>query len=122
MLRYAGQIDWRYVNPQEALRLRGDDAGLYFSDILTAQMQKLNPGVVDARRPEENRERNVQLIDFHHPDNNIFHVTDEWSHPGAAFTNRADAVFLITTEESLERFEGLAEDLLNRLSLGLCSP
>jgi type I restriction enzyme R subunit len=45
--------------------------------------------------PEENRERNVQLIDFAHPDNNIFLVTDEWKHRGAAFTNRADAVFLI---------------------------
>jgi type I restriction enzyme R subunit len=44
--------------------------------------------------PEENRERNVQLIDFDHPDNNIFQVTDEWKPLGAAFTNRADAVFL----------------------------
>jgi type I restriction enzyme R subunit len=124
MLRYAEQIGWRYVTPPEALRLRGDETGLYFSDILTNQLKKLNPGVVDAGRaeeilrkinllrpsiegnrdalswlrgeqsifvPEENRERNVQLIDFAHPDNNIFLVTDEWKHRGAAFTNRAQS-------------------------------
>ena len=99
MLRYADQIGWHYVSPKEALRLRGGEAGLYFSDILLAQLQKLNPGVVDPFRaaeilrklnllrpsiegnrdalswlrgeqsifvPEENRERNVQLIDFDH--------------------------------------------------------
>ena len=47
--------------------------------------------------PDENRERNVQLIDFDHLDNNIFQVTDEWKPLGAAFTNRADAVFLINS-------------------------
>ncbi len=151
MLRYAEQIGWRYVTPPEALRLRGDETGLYFSDILTAQMQKLNPGVVDAGRaeeilrkinllrpniegnrdalswlrgeqsifvPEENRERNVQLIDFAHPDNNIFQVTDEWKHRGAAFTNRADAVFLINgipvavvESKSAEKNDGLADGI-----------
>lgn len=45
--------------------------------------------------PEEKRERNVTLIDFDNPDNNVFHVTDEWRHQGAAFANRADVVFLI---------------------------
>ena len=46
--------------------------------------------------PSENRERNVLLIDFDHPDNNIFQVTDEWKPQGAAFTNRADASFSST--------------------------
>ena len=45
--------------------------------------------------PEEKRERNVRLIDFDHPQNNIFQVTEEWTQKNAAFTNRADAVFLI---------------------------
>ncbi len=45
--------------------------------------------------PEEKRERNVTLIDFDNPDNNVYHVTDEWRHQGAAFANRADVVFLI---------------------------
>src|SRR3712207_4368335 len=28
--------------------------------------------------PKENRDLNVTLIDFNNPENNIFHVTDEW--------------------------------------------
>jgi hypothetical protein len=40
MLRCAEQIGWRYVTPPEALRLRGDETGLYFSDILIYQLQK----------------------------------------------------------------------------------
>ncbi len=151
MLKYAQQIGWQYINPPEALRLRGDETGLYFSDILISQLQKLNPCVVDPSRaseilrklnllrpsiegnrdalswlrgeqsifvPEENRERNVLLIDFDHPDNNIFQVTDEWKHRGAAFTNRADAVFLINgipvalvETKSAEKREGLADGM-----------
>ena len=43
----------------------------------------------------ENRNRNVTLIDFENPDNNLFHVTDEWKQQNAAHRNRADVVFLI---------------------------
>ncbi len=43
----------------------------------------------------DNRERNVTLIDFGNPDNNLFHVTDEWEQRNAAHRNRADVVFLI---------------------------
>ncbi|MYB94661.1 HsdR family type I site-specific deoxyribonuclease [Candidatus Poribacteria bacterium] len=43
----------------------------------------------------ENRNRNVTLIDFETPDNNLFHVTDEWEQQNAAQRNRADIVFLI---------------------------
>ena len=45
--------------------------------------------------PSENRERNVTLIDFENPDNNLFHVTDEWEQQSASHRNRADVVFLI---------------------------
>src|ERR1017187_3885094 len=45
--------------------------------------------------PEENRERNIRLIDFEKPENNLFHVTDEWWQKGVVFRNRADVVFLI---------------------------
>ena len=45
--------------------------------------------------PDENRERNVTLIDFENPDNNLFHVTDEWTQKGTVHRNRADVVFLI---------------------------
>jgi type I restriction enzyme, R subunit len=128
MLRYAVEIGWEYVTPEETLRLRGGDTGLYLSDILEAQLLHLNPGVVDIGRaaeiirqlnllnptiegnrdalswlqgersvfvPEENRERNVRLIDFEHLDNNVFQVTDEWRQQGTVFSNRADVVFLI---------------------------
>ncbi len=44
---------------------------------------------------DENRERNVTLIDFDNPDNNLFHVTDEWEQHGTVHRNRADVVFLI---------------------------
>ena len=43
----------------------------------------------------ENRNRNVTLIDFENPDNNLFYVTDEWEQKNAAHRNRADVVFLI---------------------------
>jgi hypothetical protein len=45
--------------------------------------------------PEELRERNVALLDFEHPDRNLFQVTDEWRHKRRVYANRADVVFLI---------------------------
>lgn len=45
--------------------------------------------------PKERRERNVVLIDFDHPDNNILTSTIEWRHKSTVFTNRADLIFLI---------------------------
>lgn len=45
--------------------------------------------------PEERRERNVRLVDFDNPANNIYHVTDEWTHRNPRYANRADVVFLI---------------------------
>jgi type I restriction enzyme, R subunit len=44
---------------------------------------------------EEKRERNLRLIDFEHPENNLFQVTDEWWQKSTVFRNRADVVFLI---------------------------
>src|SRR5262249_16795311 len=37
--------------------------------------------------PEENRERNIKVIDFEKPENNVFHVTDEWRQKGTVFSN-----------------------------------
>jgi len=45
--------------------------------------------------PEERRERNVRLVDFENPANNLYHVTDEWTHRNLRCANRADVVFLI---------------------------
>ena len=115
MLRYGDQIGWTCVSQAQALQMRGGDTGLFFPDVLEAQLVKLNKGILDQsgcmkiiRRlrllkptlegnqdalswirgehsifvPRENRERNVTLIDFDTPDNNLFHVTDEWSQQG----------------------------------------
>ena len=43
----------------------------------------------------EKRQRNVTLIDFEHPANNLFQVTDEWQYTNGQHTNRADVMFLI---------------------------
>lgn len=45
--------------------------------------------------PEENRERNIRLIDFDNPDNNVYQVTCEWPYHGPIHKSRADVVFLI---------------------------
>jgi len=151
MLKYSQEIGWEYVNPSVAMRLRGGDTGLHFSDVLRSQLQRLNPRVVDSDRaseilrklnllrpsiegnrdalswlrgeqsifvPEENRERNVRLIDFDNPENNIFQVTDEWKHRGIAFPNRADVVFLINgfpiaiaETKAAEKKDGLADGM-----------
>ncbi|MGI8587810.1 MAG: type I restriction endonuclease subunit R [Chloroflexia bacterium] len=128
MLHYAAAIGWEYIKPEAALALRGGETGLYFTHVLEAQLQRLNPGVVNAGQAAdisrrlslltpaiegnrdalewlrgeqsvfvyaENRERNVRLIDFANPDNNIFQVTDEWVQRGVVFRNRADVMFLI---------------------------
>ncbi|MCE2394285.1 HsdR family type I site-specific deoxyribonuclease [Candidatus Poribacteria bacterium] len=128
MLKYADEIGWESVSRLEATQKRGDNTGLYFTDILQAQLMKLNGGILDQSRcdeiirqlnhlrptlegnqdalswmrgeqsvfvPDEDRYRNVTLIDYDNPDNNLFHVTDEWTQGGAGHRNRADVVFLI---------------------------
>ena len=66
--------------------------------------------------PDEDRYRNVTLIDYENPDNNLFHVTDEWTQQGAVHRNRADVVFLINgipvamvETKSANKRDGLAE-------------
>ena len=128
MLKYADEIEWKSVSTSEAMQMRRGDTGLYFADVLKAQLMKLNRGILDESRcqeiirqlnllgstlegnqdalswlrgersifvPDENRERNVTLIDYDTPNNNQFHVTDEWTQKGAVHRNRADVVFLI---------------------------
>jgi type I restriction enzyme R subunit len=151
MLKYAEEIGWQRVKPDEALQMRGGDTEMFFSGDLEAQLLRLNPGVVDTGRAaeiiselrglrptiegnrqmlewlrgeksvfvsSEKRYRNVRLIDFDNPDNNIFHVTDEWRHKGARYPNRADVVFLINgipvalaEAKAATRRDGLAEGI-----------
>ena len=149
MLEYADEIGWESVSRLEATQKRGDNTGLYFTDILQAQLMRLNGAILDQSRygeivrqlnllsptlegnqdalswmrgersifvPDENRERNITLIDYDNPDNNLFHVTDEWTQQGVAHRNRADVMFLINgipvavvETKSANRRDGLAE-------------
>jgi type I restriction enzyme R subunit len=66
--------------------------------------------------PTEKRERNVHLIDFNDPDNNVFRVTYEWRQKSIMGATRADVVFLINgipiviaETKSAERPDGLEE-------------
>ena len=66
--------------------------------------------------PDEDRYRNVTLIDFENPDNNLFHVTDEWTQKGTVHSNRVDVLFLINgipvaivETKSANKRDGLAE-------------
>ena len=66
--------------------------------------------------PDEDRYRNVTLIDYDTPDSNLFHVTDEWTQQGVVHRNRADVVFLINgipvavvETKSANKRDGLAE-------------
>jgi type I restriction enzyme R subunit len=52
MLRYAEAIGWDYVPPTEALRQRGGEAGIFFTDVLRERLLKLNPGIVDGPRAD----------------------------------------------------------------------
>lgn len=45
--------------------------------------------------PAQKRELNLTLIDFDNPDNNLYHVTDEWAYTNGRHTNRGDVMFLI---------------------------
>ena len=129
LLKYANEIGWTRMSRSEAMQMRGgNNFGLYFKDVLNAQLKKLNKGAVDDSNCEDvirrldllkatlegnqnalswlrgeksvfvhskSRQRNVTLIDFENPDNNLFHVTDEWEQKGVVHTNRADVVLLI---------------------------
>ncbi len=46
MLKYAQQIGWDYLSPEEAMRLRGGDTQLYFADVLATQLERLNRAVL----------------------------------------------------------------------------
>jgi type I restriction enzyme, R subunit len=53
LIKYACQIGWDYVKPEEALRLRGGNTGSIFKEIFTNQMLKLNENFIDNLMVEE---------------------------------------------------------------------
>ncbi len=50
-------LGWEYVNPDEALRLKGGEKGLIFKDVFIKQLQRLNPGFMDHLSAEKNIKR-----------------------------------------------------------------
>jgi len=53
LVRYATDVGWSYVDRDEALRLRRGREGAVFFDVLVAQLQRLNPGIVDVLAAEQ---------------------------------------------------------------------
>ena len=43
LIRYATDINWTYITPDDALIYRGGETGLVFKDTFITQLQKLNP-------------------------------------------------------------------------------
>ena len=113
----------------QLMRLNGGILDESLCEEIVRQLNLLNPtldGNQDALSwlrgersifvPDEKRERNVTLIDYDNPDNNLFHVTDEWTQGGTVHRNRADVVFLINgipvavvETKSAGKQDGLAE-------------
>ncbi len=60
-----------------------------------AEILKWLRGEQSVHSEDEKRRRNVTVVDFDHPSNNLFHVTDEWEYTNGQKGNRADVVFLI---------------------------
>jgi len=53
LVRYATEIGWAFVSPDDAVRLRRGETGAIFHDILVEQLQRLNPGIVDPARAKD---------------------------------------------------------------------
>lgn len=53
MMKYASEIGWQYLKPEDALKLRGGEKVLFFTEVLEAQLIQLNLGIVDGSKAEE---------------------------------------------------------------------
>src|SRR5438309_11781052 len=53
MVKYAQQIGWESMPPADAVLERRSESGLFLRGVLATQLQRLNPGVVDANQAEE---------------------------------------------------------------------
>jgi type I restriction enzyme R subunit len=53
LIRYANQVGWQYLKPEEALQQRGGEGGLVLQETFLTQVQRLNPGTVDRARAED---------------------------------------------------------------------
>jgi type I restriction enzyme R subunit len=53
LVRYATEVGWTYLPPDDALRLRRGETGIVLHDIVVQQLQRLNPGVIDVVQAED---------------------------------------------------------------------
>ncbi len=125
IIKYSIELGWKYVPRVESDAIRGSSdtykSELFYQEVLNSKLREFNPWLSDdyvfpvsapriegnrqvllalrgqktAYDVQEKRERNVMLIDFIHPDNNTFQVTDEFSISNGRYTNRQDIVYLI---------------------------
>jgi type I restriction enzyme R subunit len=47
IIKYAKEIGWQYLDPEETLRLRGGETGLVLKGVFEKQMVKLNSDFID---------------------------------------------------------------------------
>lgn len=73
--RYAEEVGWTYLPPEEALRLRGGEDSPFLRSVLVEQLQRLNPGVITSvtkaeevierlRRVRPNIEGNLEAWEY----------------------------------------------------------
>src|SRR5437867_7111068 len=60
-VRYAEEAGWTYLSPEEALNLRRGISSPVLDAVLIQQLQRLNPGVMDAQRAEDTARRIVRV-------------------------------------------------------------
>ena len=53
LVRYACEIGWEYISPDEALRLRGGETGLVLKEVFTDRMARLNSRFIDSAMIED---------------------------------------------------------------------
>ena len=61
MVRYATDIGWTYLSPDDAVRLRRGETRPVLCEVLVEQLQRLNPGIVDLDRAEQVAKALVQV-------------------------------------------------------------
>jgi len=120
IIKYATEIGWQYVPRGENDERRVLRKYPYYIETYT-KLREFNPWLpinykiphfaprIDGNRDmlsflrgqstaydeKEKRERNVKCIDFVHPENNIFEITDEFYFSNSRYTDRQDIVFFI---------------------------
>ena len=61
LVRYAVEAGWTYLSPEEALDLRRGITSPVLDAVLIQQIQRLNPGIIDAQRAEDTARRIVRV-------------------------------------------------------------